>query len=945
MVREPVYCRRFIGRRQQWECLSERHNAAIDGRGSLALISGEPGAGKSRLATEFCNTIAGSGKPGPSVVGCCFEFARSPFAPFRAIVQSLLAQNPGALDESPEIRDALSSLLPGYKVAAQAQPVAAAQRDKLAEFEALVQALLKLSSSRATIMVVEDLHWADVASLEFLQYAVGRLATSRILLIATFRPEELRVADGGERALAQLERSPAVWRLNLDPLAHSEMQQFLYHALDGLPTVSGQTLVAISNQAEGNPLFAEELLKSVIDKMTSREGMASLPASLRAAVSERWERMQPDDQSVLSHAAIFGRRFHLEFIAGIIGKPTDELLPVLKRARDLQLITEETEDGAIWYNFRHALTREAVYSMLLASEARPIHAKIAATIESSPHAAAHVDQLAYHWWKAGDRLKAVRYNELAGDAASRVFAFHDAATFYQLASDSCIGAAAPQPALLEKLADALAATGRGDGSRCAYDAALARYESAGDSEKAARVLLSLIRLLCNVGDIDAAFECAYKALSLAQSNSDRPGLFAAQVRLARLDAFFRSDVPAALVHLGEAQRYAPDASEVDKVFFYECRASVRAMVSDWQGAEEDIGTATRVAIKRGDFQSVVRCLSNFAGLMAQFGRRSAALDSFERAFDVVRDKRLLSIFEVGLLMQYANASLLYGELQKARELVERALSANVDMPRFQLLIARAGIPTALQLDDEQLLRRCLNTDLIDFAFQSVELASVAATSYSEYFLAEGDEAKARALLHRAVEALSKAHPDEDDYALLVMVAAFGEQSDIMVAESLMKTIAQKSKAPSTLAFVAVFKAYVARRSGDTGRATEKALEAAERFRDLQWPWHEAQALELAGHHADALEIYRRIGDSRDARRLDAMPAPMRRRTRGRVALTAREEETAALVRQGLSNRAIADRLVISERTVESHVASILAKLGVKSRAQMLAKGGGEGRGA
>jgi DNA-binding NarL/FixJ family response regulator len=139
------------------------------------------------------------------------------------------------------------------------------------------------------------------------------------------------------------------------------------------------------------------------------------------------------------------------------------------------------------------------------------------------------------------------------------------------------------------------------------------------------------------------------------------------------------------------------------------------------------------------------------------------------------------------------------------------------------------------------------------------------------------------------------------------------------------------------ACVALFDAYAAGRAEQHDEAVANGDRAALIFHEIEWPYHEAQASELSGNPKAAMEIYRLIGDARDARRLEVALNPTNRRGRSKNALTSREREISQLIIDGKSNRAIADALVISERTVESHVSSILSKLDLTSRAELIAR--------
>lgn len=630
IVEKPVYCRRFIGRRQHLDFISERFRAAADGNSSLVLVAGESGSGKTRLVSEFCETL-----PSPNAtcaVGCCFEYARSPFAPFREILRILIDAKPDALRQLGPARRALRFLLPEIEADSGPGGGAESEPDKLTQFAAMLQLLRVLGSLQVTVIVIEDLHWADAATLEFLQYAVPRLSGSRILQIGTFRIADVTTVQELPHALAQLQRNPAVWRLQVDAFSDGEMREFIYHAVDGQPLVSGEVVKAVAVRAEGNPLLAEELLKSAIGSRASSRSGADIPASLRAAVVARMSRFSEDERAVLRSMAVFGRRFEVDFLSHIVQLPVDALLPALKRAAELQLLVEES-DGSIHYRFRHAATREAIYEHLLAVEARPLHAKIAKAIEASPSATDRVVQLAYHWWKADEPAAAARYNELAGDEACALYAYQDAATHYERALESRSKSGAQQVEVLEKLARALAHAGSGKRARKTYESAYDVYQAAGNVEDAARVSFYLVRLCSNIGDIDAAFEMARRGLELAQGVESKSLCFTGHVQIARLLCFFRSNIPATVEHLNAAERLLADSSPAERIYFFECRSYVRAAAGQLRDARSDVEEAAAIAAQSGDAENIIRCWSNFGEDMVRRGERSLALEAFDHAFE------------------------------------------------------------------------------------------------------------------------------------------------------------------------------------------------------------------------------------------------------------------------------------------------------------------------
>jgi DNA-binding CsgD family transcriptional regulator len=326
----------------------------------------------------------------------------------------------------------------------------------------------------------------------------------------------------------------------------------------------------------------------------------------------------------------------------------------------------------------------------------------------------------------------------------------------------------------------------------------------------------------------------------------------------------------------------------------------------------------------------------------QAGESDLAAQGFERAREIVRDKGIGGLTAVWILVAQAHANRVTGDLAKARDLVRQALVANVETPGFQMFMVNAGLRVGLLLDDDELVARCARRNLVDFALASGSSRMIGSTAaFAEHDLAREKPDEAASLLHASIEALERigAPPgfgDADE--LCIAVAAHGSVEDAPRARALLAGAVQAGQSPrSTRANLALFDAYASSRASDASAAAAHAAEAVNLFHAMSWPHHEARALEIAGEHEQALELYKRIGAVRDARRVSAIVNPVNKRGRAKGELTAREREICDLLAQGKTNKAIAEQLVLSERTVETHVSSVLTKMGASSRAELIAK--------
>src|SRR5271166_785145 len=497
--------RHFVGRQQQLASLRGWYDAAAGGSGSIVLISGEAGAGKSRLAFEFCNSLPPD--QARCVSGQCFEYAQSPLAPFLAALGSLVADDSAVLAQAVGIRSTLATLLPG--LSGPETHKLDQESDKLRQFNAMSEALRRYGASRPTVIVLDDVQWADSATLDLLLHLAAQVRAARLLVIATLRSEELKRSNPLRSMLAKLGRQAAVQHLELAPLSDIDMHELVFHFLERRSDLPPATVGAICVKAEGNPLFGEELTKTVIESGRIEPG-DRLPTTLSEAVLDRFAALDAGDRELVTHAAVIGRRFQPEFLAAIAGRPLDQTIRALKRAIQLSLIAEVRGDET-HLEFRHELTRQAVYHELLATEARLLHKRIASALEESD-AEGHVVELAYHWWQAGDREKAARYGERAGDAALAVFAFQDALTSFERALQSG-GFEGEHIATLQlKLAEALHQCGQSERALRATEAALEYYEPSGDKNGAASICLRLAWLHGGYGDSEAALRYTRRAI-------------------------------------------------------------------------------------------------------------------------------------------------------------------------------------------------------------------------------------------------------------------------------------------------------------------------------------------------------------------------------------------------------------------------------------------------
>jgi DNA-binding CsgD family transcriptional regulator len=927
MLAPSVRFSNFAGRDDEAALIVERYQDACRGYAGVVLIGGEAGIGKSRLLRESLSTLASEGAL--VAVGQCFEHAQTPLGPVAELLYESVAAWPEVLDGRPALRSTLARIAP--EVATPNDAPAASDMRGL--YAALIETFRLVSDHQPLAFAIEDLHWADLATLEWLQNFVSRLALephrapSRALFMITYRSEELHRTHPLTLMLAKLRSGSSVRSLTLAPLAPADLRRLGRRALGKRELAPGVLDEALA-LSEGNPLYAEELLRHAVDESAGGGTGRALPPSVQAAALERFESLPEDDRSTLGLAAVIGRRFDAGVLTRLSGRPSELVDAALRRARNLQLIVELDRPPAS-YEFRHALVRGALYAEFLEVERRLLHERVARDLEGSLDAAARVAELAYHWWRAGDAAKATRYNELAGDAARETFAHADAARAYVRALDAAGDDEEREALLRAKLAEEMYFSGNLPAATEALERGIELYERFGNWEKVTDLALRGT-VIAKVGcDGDAQMRWSERALETIKRRPEHELHYASLVRMA--DTFaFRGD-PRAQEYIARAERFSPPPPSVHLQRLYIAQGLLDQARGDADASAHDYDLAVGAGEGLLDprHRVLVRIYQSFSAM--EFGR-------FALAEEVARDA-FAGAAELGSLEPYLHAEVVTlafrrGELDAARAALEQLSDAAILVSQPATAIDAMAILVGLQLEDENLVERFNDPRSVERAFASRVpfLIVPVAAAFAQLFADRGEIERARALLGRATREIQWAGSPW-------MSAWFAQYATVEDAARMREFLAVWSAPESNRAgrpLLALYDALVAARSGND--VVTPSIGAAAAFAALGTPYYQAQALELAGRPDDALAIYERIGDRRDARRLRAATASTttQKRARGKGELTARESEVATLIASGKTNRAIAEALVLSERTVENHVASIFAKLGVASRTALAA---------
>ncbi len=475
----------IVGRDRELDALRSSLSAAAAGHPRLALVGGEAGVGKTRLVKEVARHARAAGVL--AFRGECLDLGDGdfPYAPIAAALRELASgPHAGVLAVlSDDARGELARAFPDLASAAPAAPGApdAGRFAQSRMFEVLLALLRRLSADVPTLLIVEDLHWADQSTRDFVTFFVRHARAERVALVATYRADEIHRGHPLRNLLAELGRHDHVERIELDRLTHDEVDRQLCGILGEPPDRALADDVFARSQ--GNPFFAEELL----DARRSGAGV-DLPATLRDALLVRIDALSEPARETLQVVAAIGRSVDDALLSAAGGLRGRELQRALRESVAMHVLVEA--GGRL--EFRHALVREAVYADLLPGERRTLHQAVAEALAAAPDAANH-GELARHWLAAGETEQALAASVQAGLVAADAYAFGDALAHFERALDLWPeGGAAPgdgsvdRVALLGRAAEAARLVGDFDRARDLCGQAIAAVDATAEPERAAR---------------------------------------------------------------------------------------------------------------------------------------------------------------------------------------------------------------------------------------------------------------------------------------------------------------------------------------------------------------------------------------------------------------------------------------------------------------------------
>lgn len=961
----------FVGRGRELAALRTLLPLAAGEGRRVALVGGEAGSGKSRLAREFAWAASEAGTL--VLYGACDSVVPTPYQPFaEALAQLVRTSDPAVLQaELGSAGGELARLLPDLatRVPGLPAPILADPDTERHRLHTAVTDLLSAVTTRAPVLLVlEDLHWADGPSLLLLRHLVRVAAGARILVLGTFRDTEADMPAELAETLVDLRRAEDVVRLRLAGLNDAEVAEFVHRAAGGdLGSELPEVARTISSLTAGNAFLVCELWRALLETesieeldggLRLRRPIAELatPESVRELVSQRLSRLRPATRVLLELAAVAGPELELATLRRAAVLRDGELAEALEEAVRSGMV-EELHSRELTYRFTHELVRLALSDRLTGLRRAELHLRVAEALEegAGPQGQRALAGLAYHFAAAaplGDVRKAVDYNVLAARRALETLAFDEGVARLRQALELGIDDPGERAAIQLELGTAHHLAGSAGEALAAFRAAFETARELGDAELLARAAIgyedacwrpgisdagaieliraaaeavgaapsslrtqlesALARALEFCGEHAAAADVWRRAIAMAREGRDRRDLATVLMRSYwGRGTFSDGEI---LDMLAEASAIAEEIGDIE----------IRAETMEWRVAAL-IGSCQLDAARRElrevlDLAHAMR--QPFIVHVAEHHASSIALSDglLEEAEAAARRSH-----EWGRLLTGRDPSGIYGiqmfsvrreqgrlaELAPVVRVLASAERGGVWGPGYAAILAELGMLEEARRELDRLER-----DGVHGLRESLWVASLT-------YLADAVAAVGHASLARLL------------YPELAPFAGGG----IMIAHG----VAFYGAADRFLGMLAAT-------VGDTDAAVahfERAAELNERMGSLTWLAHTeyehgrallargtADDVAAAGEHlARAAALAERIGMLALLARIRALGARPRREPSIPDGLSAREVEILRLLARGLSNREIGRELVISEHTAANHVRSILRKTGCANRTE------------
>jgi tetratricopeptide (TPR) repeat protein/transcriptional regulator with XRE-family HTH domain len=855
----------IVTREVELRQIGDALDATLHGSAKILFLAGEPGVGKTRLAQEA--TLAAQSRGYLVVTGRCQEpYQAMPYYPFvEALLAAVTNAAPAVREELPRSWPEVQRLLPGSIQDTESSGAYRRAEEQQRLFWSITRFFQALAFEQPIALLLDDLHWADDASLSLLQHLAQHTRASRVFILCAYRDTDLSRRHPLRRILHDLARERLADRLTVTRLSQGGTGALVAtiiaetenaeNDVDTSARPPAALIEAIHRSTDGNPFFTVEVLRALQQRgeMRSADGRWEwrseqeilVPESVQAAIDERLARLDPGAQELLEEASILGERFVFDDLVALQQRDEEDVEEALEAAITAALVQEIGPDN---YCFNHVLTQQALYHGISRRRRRRLHLAAGAAFERLPQSqrSGHASELAWHFLQADEPARALPYVIQAGDQAQVIYAYAAAENRYRTAVELArsLQDTAQEAVVQARRGTALAGLARWDEALVALRRAADLDRAAGAYEALAQDVALMARVYNDHGTPETGIEMTRPYLE--QLPTQTPAGALARVYTALSYLYLASGLYHEL--LAMAERALALASEAgDPRLLAEAKGrhcAALATLGRFDEALPSLHEVVRLAEEADALETQVVALNNIAHSHMLIGPLDTSRDTFARAIELA--PRLHSPIILPLLMvNHANACFLLGEWQRAhadlnsaqqiaQEMGVNALSASLLVMRGRLYLAEGRPSDAARVIAEGLA----------LGEPDAQTFSDAQSALAERELRSGRPVEAR---DRLAPLVTQAGMDEPDLVgLLPLLAwAYLEMGEIERAASIAAEAIQLLRAMGMrvmLVNALRIQAMVAQRQGDRDTAETTLAEAVSLADAISYPYAKAQAL-------------------------------------------------------------------------------------------------------
>jgi DNA-binding CsgD family transcriptional regulator len=953
----------FTGRQDELAILERELASALAGKLGITLLAGEPGIGKSRLLAAFAGIASARGV---AVLrgGASTAQGMPPYLPFLEALGRQIEQAPqdSLAEQVGTFAAVLATLLPELTIRLGEPPASyrlPPEQAQLRLYEAIGHFLAAIAAPSGLLLILDDLQWADPATLELLVYIARQQSQSRLLMLGAYRVDEADARPEFQNAMVELDRLRSLRTIRLQPLKPDALESIATSMLAG--EIDPGVRELLFDQSEGNPFYAEELLRGWQETgtlkfhrgrwMLGEHQATGAPPGVARAIRHRLIRLPPDDLDLLRTAAIIGRAFDLELLAEVVGGDLEATEARLQSALAAGIV-QDADDGS--YRFSHDMIRECLYDDVTPVRRRRLHGFIGRVLEMRPGAmpAQRLADLAFHFGRSGDRERGASYAMQAGQQAMALFATEEAQQAFRTALDLIEPGDPRRGELSMAWGEAASLAGHERAATLAFEQARHWFRTRGEREREAEAAYRLGQSWWRQEDVARAETALHDAAALV-GEAKTP--LAVDI-FVEIGGLVGGSLHQHAVGIAWAQRSLSVAEELGdprlQAKANRTLGNLQARAGKLIAGVDALESALQQAIASGDPMEAAECCASYVPILFWLGRmrRAEAVTRLQWGFaEQCHDPYQLRHIHIwlailsGLQGRIAETET---EFDHAEAIVSRMASpepmAWLQFCRGTMALVLGDLTSAVeQLERSIATFRAIGPGALIWYLGTLGF-TYARLGWREKARAIGAEVMAlldalpagttppgEPIGYLGALGLALDEPRFVDYAYARLIATEARFVDMLTDRLLGEIELRRGNWDSASARLAAADAF----ARQEGFVSELALTLEARAALARTVDRDEEASERLLAEAEA--IYR----SHDIESGLTNIAETRLQSTQAVAvselparLSGREAEVLRLVASGMSNRDIAATLFLSEKTIENHLTSIYSKLNVENRA-------------